>query len=93
MLNQAEINFYGFNLNNIIAKESRGRTEVKLRYDAKHKLYVVTRRTPRTLWEDRYTELNAAKKRYYDFLYSTNEQLNNKLLRAKKWFWKLEKVV
>ena len=82
MLNQAELNFYGFNLNNIIAKKSRGRIEVKLCYDAKSKLYVVTRRTPRTLWEDRYTELNAAKKRYYDFLYSTNEQLNNKLLRA-----------
>ena len=84
MLNQAELNFYGLNLNNIIAKENRGCIGVKLRYDANNKLYVVTRRTPRTLWEDRYTELNVAKKRYYEFLYSTNEQLNNKLLRVQK---------
>lgn len=34
MLNQAELNFYGLNLNNIIAKENRGCIGVKLRYDA-----------------------------------------------------------
>lgn len=79
MLNQAELNFYGFNLNNIIARESRGRVEVKLHYDGNNKLYIVTRRTPRTLWEDRYTELKTAKKRYYEFLCSTNKQLNNQL--------------
>jgi hypothetical protein len=82
MLNQSELNFYGFNPNNIITRANKGHIKVTLRYDANNNLYVVTRRTPRTLWQDRYTELKAAKKRYYDFLYLTNEQLNNKLLEA-----------
>lgn len=77
MLNQAEINFYGFNLNNIIARENRGRIKVILHYDANNKLYVVTRRTPKTLLEDRYIDITAAKNRYYEFLYTTNKQLNN----------------
>jgi hypothetical protein len=77
VLSQAELNFYGFNLNNIIARENRGRIKVILRYDANNKLYVVTRRTPKTLWEDRYIDITAAKNRYYEFLYTTNKQLNN----------------
>lgn len=82
MLNQAELNFYGFNPNNIIARKNKGRINVVLRYDANNKLYVVTRRTPRTLWQDRYNDLTKAKERYYEFLYLTNKQLNNKLLEV-----------
>lgn len=74
-LSQAEMNFYGYNPNNIICRKSRGKISVVLRYDAKNKLYVVTRRTPKTIWQDRYTGLLEAKERYKVFLYYTNKQL------------------
>ena len=77
MLNQSELNFYGFNPRNIIKRENRGKIAVSLCYDAHSRLFVVTRKTPRTMWQDRYTDLEKAKQRYIDFLYSTNEQLEN----------------
>lgn len=75
MLNQSELNFYGFNPNNIIARANRGHIKVTLCYDANNELFVATRKTPRTMWQDRYADLSAAKKRYYDYLYRTNAQL------------------
>lgn len=77
MLNQSELNFYGFNPKNIIKRENRGKIAVSLCYDAHNRLFVVTRKTPRTMWQDRYADLEKAKQRYIDFLYSTNEQLEN----------------
>ena len=79
MLNQAELNFYGFNPNNIIQRENRGRISVSLCYDGSHKLFVVTRRTPKTNRQDRYTSLERAKERYNEFLYSTNAELERKV--------------
>lgn len=84
MLNQAELNFYGFNRNNIIHRENRGRISVSIRYDGENRCYVVTRQTPRTLWRDRYKDLSEAKRRYLEFLYHTNEWLENKA-RTRKW--------
>jgi hypothetical protein len=81
MLNQAELNFYGFNPNNIIARTQRGHIKVTLFYDADNKFFVITRRTPRTLWRERYTDLNEAKSRYLDFIYRTNEQLEKMLIK------------
>lgn len=75
MLNQSELNFYGFNPNNIIARANRGHIKVTLCYDANNKLFVVTRKTPRTIWQDRYIDLTAAKKRYLDYIYRTSAQL------------------
>ena len=75
MLNQAELNFYGFNPDNIITRSQRGHIKVTLCYDSNNRCFVVTRKTPRTMWQDRYTDLKKAKSRYLDFLYRTNEQL------------------
>lgn len=82
MLTQAELNFCGHNPNNIIQRGRRGKISVVLRYDSQNKIFVVTRRTPKTLWQDRYTGLLEAKERYTLFLYSTNEELEN---AVKKW--------
>ena len=79
MLNQAELNFYGFNPNNVIQRENRGRISVSLCYDGNHKLFVVTRKTPKTTWQDRYPELERAKDRYNEFLCSTNAELERKV--------------
>lgn len=79
MLNQTELNFYGFNPNNIIQRENRGKISVSLCYDANNYLFVVTRRTPKTCWQDRYTSLERAKERYNEFLYSTNTELERKV--------------
>lgn len=75
MLNQSELNFYGFNPNNVIARANRGHIKATLCYDASNRLFVVTRKTPRTMWQDRYTDLPTAKKRYYEYLYRTNASL------------------
>lgn len=75
MLNQAELNFYGFNPNNIIQRANRGKIAVTLCYDGNHRLFVVTRKTPKTMWQDRYDDFNEAKRRYYEYLYKTNAQL------------------
>lgn len=53
---------------------------VILRYDFKNKFYVVSRKTPKTYWEDRYRNINEAKRRYTEFLCLKNKQLENKLL-------------
>ena len=82
MLTQAEINFYGYNQNNIILRAKRGKITVVLRYDTENRLFVVTRRTPKTLWQDRYNGLLEARERFYLFLYSTNTDLEN---AVKKW--------
>lgn len=79
MLNQGEINFYGFNPNNIIQRANRGHISASLCYDSNHRLFVVTRKTPRTMWQDRYNDLSKAKKRYNEYLYLTNKQLENKV--------------
>lgn len=84
MLNQAELNFYGFNHNNIVARAQRGRIKVSLCYDPNNRLFVVTRKTPRTMWRDRYTDLKKAKSRYLDFLYRTNEQLTKMISEGAK---------
>lgn len=76
MLNQAEINFYGFNQNNIIMRQSRGRVNVVICYDSKTRLYVVTRRTPAKIWQDRYSSFLEAKERFKVFLYYTSKQIN-----------------
>lgn len=84
MLNQAELNFYGFNPNNIISRAQRGHIKVTLCYDANNRLFVVTRKTPRTMWQDRYKDLKKAKSRYLDFLYCTNKQLIEKIKKGWK---------
>lgn len=80
MLTQGELNFYGFNPNNIIRRENRGRVSVVLKYDAANKFFVVTRRTSNTFLEDRYRNLEDAKKRYSEFLYFSNKKLEEKLV-------------
>lgn len=82
MLNQAELNFYGFNPDNIIARAQRGHIKATLCYDANNKIFVVTRKTPRKMWQDRYTDLEKAKSRYLEFLYRTNSQLEEKARRG-----------
>lgn len=79
MLSQGEINFYGFNPKNIMQGENRGHVSVSLCFDENHNLFVVTRKTKRTCWQDRYKDLQKAKNRYYDFLSLTNKQLENKV--------------
>jgi hypothetical protein len=79
MLTQGEYNFYGFNPNNIIKRANRGRVSVVLRYDANNRYFVVTRRTPRTFWEDRYKTLDDARKRYFNFLYRTSAKLEKNI--------------
>ena len=79
MLNQCELNFYGWNRKNIIKRENRGHISCEIRYDKNIRLFVVTRRTPKTLWQDRYKDYNNAYSRYLEFLYSTGEQLENEL--------------
>lgn len=80
MLNQAELSCYGFNPHNIIQRENRGYIKVSLHYDAKNKLYVVTRKTTKTIWQDRYKDLEKAKTRYNEYLYSSNAQLEARLV-------------
>lgn len=80
MLTQAELNFYGYNQKNIIKRQTRGKITALIKYDSAHKYFVVTRRTPKTLWEDRYKNIEDAKKRFYEFVYMTNSQLENKLV-------------
>ena len=82
MLTQAELNFYGYNPNNIIQRARRGHITVILKYDSENRFFVVTRKTPKTIWIDRYSGLLEAKERFLMFLYSTNEQLEN---AVKKW--------
>lgn len=82
MLNQAELNFYGFNPNNIMARAQRGHIKVTLCYDPNNKYFVVTRKTPRTMWQDRYADLSKAKSRYLDYLYRTNKQLTEIIKRG-----------
>lgn len=82
MLSQAELNFYGFNKNNILARAEKGHIKVKLFFDPDYKLYVVERKTPRTLWRDRFSDIEKAKKRYLLFLYCTNAQLERMLKNA-----------
>lgn len=83
MLNQAEMNFYGFNPSNIIMRQSRGKISVSLRYDPNSRLFVVTRRTPATICQDRYSSLPAAKERFNEFLYYTNKQLEELVLSGR----------
>lgn len=80
MLTQGEMNFYGFNPNNIICRENRGRVSVVLKYDAANKFFVVTRRTLNAFWEDRYRNLENAKKRYLEFLHFSNKKLEEMLV-------------
>ena len=75
MLNQAELNFYGFNPKNIMRRENRGKIAVSLCYDPNNKQFVVTRKTPKTTWQDRYSDLNQAKRRFDEYLYNTNDAL------------------
>lgn len=83
MLNQAELNFYGFNPNNIIKQEKRGHIHVSLCYDGNNRLFVVTRKTPRTMWQDRYKDLEQAKRRYNEYLYCTNSQLEKMIIKGR----------
>ena len=86
MLNQTELNFYGFNPNNIIQRENRGKIAVSLCYDAnqaKGYCFVVTRKTPKTCWQDRYSDLEKAKERFYEFLFSSNKKLEEKVRNGK----------
>ena len=75
MLNQSELNFYGFNPKNIIRRAARGRVYVVARYDAENKFFVITRRTPRTTLEDRTRSFEEALSLFYKFLYKTKKQL------------------
>ncbi len=77
--NQRELNFYGFNPNNIIQRDRKGWVTCTMKYDGENKLYVVRRETKRSVWEDRYKEYDKALKRYYDFLSKTNKELEKML--------------
>ena len=79
MLNQAELNFYGYNNKNIIQRARRGKITAVIRWDNENKFFIVTRATPRTKWEDRYKSIEDAKRRFYEFLYMTSAQLENKV--------------
>ena len=80
MLTQAELNFYGFNPDNIIKRANRGHIAVTLCYDS-NRCFVVTRKTPRTMWQDRYDDLDKARRRFLDYLYKTNKQLEEMIRR------------
>ena len=67
-------------------ENKRGKITVNMFYDENNKFYVVTRTTPKTLWQDRYKDFASAIRRYNVFLNSTNEQLNNRLLGGALWF-------
>ena len=75
MLNQAELNFYGYNPQNIIQRSARGRVSCVCRYDGESKQYIVTRRTPRTVWNERTQDRQTAINIFYNFLYHTKDEL------------------
>ena len=55
-------------------------------YDAnqtKGYCFVVTRKTPKTCWQDRYSDLEKAKERFYEFLFSSNKKLEEKVRNGK----------
>ncbi len=81
MLEQYEIDFYGYNPYNVIRRAQRGKISVVLRYHSFANRFSVTRRTKNTFWRDYFSfdELEKAKELFYIYLYSTNEQLENKL--------------
>lgn len=79
MLNQAELNFYGYNNKNIIQRARRGKITAIIKWDNENKFFIVTRTTPRTKWENRYKTIEDAKRCFYEFLYMTSAQLENKI--------------
>ena len=81
MLNQAELNFTALTPNNIIQRATRGKITVTLCYDPNNRFFVVTRKTPRTMWQDRYNDLAEAKRRYNEFLCNTSKQLERMITR------------
>ena len=70
MLNQAELNFYGYNTKNILFRENRGKISVEMFYDAQYRKYVVTRRTPKTYKRERFDDCETAKSYAIKILYT-----------------------
>ena len=79
MLNQSELNFYGYNTKNIIKRENRGKITVVLRYDSGYNNYIIERKTPKTSITERTKDINEAKELYNAFLYKTWERLTNSI--------------
>lgn len=77
MMNQAELNFYGYNPQNIIQRGTRGRVSCVCRYDGLTKQYIITRKTPRTTWTERTADRQKAINIYFDFIYEPIENLEN----------------
>ncbi len=74
-MDQAELNFYGYNPNNIIARQRRGKIAVCIKYDGENRFFVVTRTTPKTKWVDRYKTVEEARRRFWEYMSKTNKQL------------------
>ena len=79
MLNQAELNFYGHNKNHIIRRGNRGRVSCVCTYDTERKQYTITRKTPRTTWTERTADEHKAKNIFYNLLYGTMAELENRV--------------
>ena len=61
-------------------QNKNGKITVTMELDKNNNLYVVTRKTPKTLWQDRYNDFTRALKRYREYLYLSNKELEKRLL-------------
>lgn len=86
MLNQAEINFYIGNKQNILKRDTRGKIHCIMKYDTKNKLYIIERKTPRTTWTERTDNYDKAYNIYYNFLYNSMETLENRIRCGKSLY-------
>lgn len=86
-MTQAELNFYGYNDKNIFFRERRGKISVQIYYNGNNRNFVVERKTPKTIWTDRYSDregaqnaYNKAYRRALEFLYKSNKELEEKII-------------
>jgi hypothetical protein len=75
MLSQGELNFYGYNPNNIISRMKHGKITVIIKYDSINKCYVIRRETPKTIIIERTTDKQKAVKLSIQFLYTSYKRL------------------
>ena len=86
MLNQAEINFYIGNKQNILKRDTHGKIHCIMKYDTKNKLYIIERKTPRTTWTERTDNYDKAYNIYYNFLYNSMETLESRIRCGKSLY-------
>lgn len=57
------------------------RVKANIIFDMRTQKYIVSRLTPKTKWIERYTDYKKAVETFYKFLYLSNKQLEDTMIR------------